>query len=1596
MHNINTLSFWSSCLLLFLSSFQLNAQCTDVVIELDSQADVDNFATNFGCTTIEGDLFIIGEDITNLNGLSGLTNITDDVQIDETNLTSLNGLDNLTNIGGDFSLTDNNDLENISSLGLLQTIGGNFEVTGFVQQDFIFPSLTHIEGDIATGEVNGNLSMPNLQTLGGNLSDARAFTSISNSLSNLTSIGGDLGIYWVDANSLNFLSSLTAIGGTLYLEEVWGLSNLSGLENLTSVGGIWFFSSYDLQNIDALSNLTTIENGLYLEYVSIENLEPLNNLSTVGGSINIRHVNCTDLPEFPNLTSLEGGLTILGFDYMTSLNGFNHLNSIGGNLWIQYNYELVELTGFDNLNYVDEGIFIQDNEQLIDCCILTEWQEFTDYIVLENNNTICNDLEGLGNFCDGSIGECGGLIVLSTQSEVDAFPTNYPCTEILGHLVIEGNSIDNLEGLETLTSIIGDLTIQNTSLNTLEGLENLISVDGNLTINDNGLDDLDGLANLESVGSDLFLYYDNPNYTFESLTYIGGSISNLENIGTNGNLFPALTTIGGDVDLVWISLPNINALSNITTIGGTLYIEEAWGLENLDPLSNLTTIGGSLVFYWATGTSNIDGLSNLTSVGGDVSFSYSVSDLSPLSNLQHIGGGITLEQLGMSSFDFFNNVETLGGSITIWACDELVNIEGFDNLTTIDGSIIINNNEELLTIGGFENLTSIGDGVEILQNFKLSDCCILLDWESIATNSVIVEENNDGCNSFEEINSFCDDDGDPCTGTIILYSQTDIDNFPTDYGCTIIEGDLFIQGDDITNLDGLSTVISIMDDFQLINTPNLNDMEGLSNLTNVVGILEIGYSNDLDIVKLDNLETVGGNFEVHSTGNHSFQSLTSIGGDISQADFLAGNPNIFPNLTQVGGSIFLYWGAGLENVDHFSGLETIGGDLFFDDVFIDDLDGFSNLTSIGGNLNFWSAHTLENLDGLANLTTIGGSLHMSLMSGLENIDGLGSLTSIGGVLILSSLTGNLDGLSALESVGSNLHISGVETDIILGFESLTTIGGTLEINGCDNLTDLYAFSNLISVGEDLFISFNEELTGFGGFNNLETVAEFISVSENYKLSECCVLKCLQGVAGFEMLVENNNDGCNSFEEVLQNCEGEYEDCEVDDLAEITAFSFYDTNENGIFDGDDYGLQNQAFTLQPDEVYTYSNESGITTFLVTEGEYTLVLAENAFWELTTETYQYPVTLDDAGTQYNFGLKPVTGFSLVQGDLTSAPTRCGFEVKHWLSYKNEGTNTADGVLRLTPDALTDFVNADPLPSYVDGDVLYWTFEDLLPTYEEQIEITFQMPGVDFIGTNLTSIGEVWSLDETGDTLSENKFFYTSELTCAYDPNDKLVTPEGEGDDNYTLFIDSLLEYTVRFQNTGNDTAFNVFITDTLSENLDWETFEVISSSHELKTFYEPENGFIEFRFDNIELPDSNVNEPLSHGFVKYQIEIEEGLPENTSVENTAHIYFDFNPAIVTNTTQNTMVTEIPVSIIAIDDKQSLHLYPNPARDYVYLNFEGEINEPISIKLLDVVGNEILAKENIFHQEQLNVSSLSNGIYLLQVQIGKRIVNEKIVIQ
>jgi uncharacterized repeat protein (TIGR01451 family) len=206
-------------------------------------------------------------------------------------------------------------------------------------------------------------------------------------------------------------------------------------------------------------------------------------------------------------------------------------------------------------------------------------------------------------------------------------------------------------------------------------------------------------------------------------------------------------------------------------------------------------------------------------------------------------------------------------------------------------------------------------------------------------------------------------------------------------------------------------------------------------------------------------------------------------------------------------------------------------------------------------------------------------------------------------------------------------------------------------------------------------------------------------------------------------------------------------------------------------------------------------------------------------------------------------------------------------------------------------------------------------------------------------------------------------------SYDPNFK----ECEEPEYLNYPYNDWLNYIIHFQNTGNATAHNIVVTDTLSSDFDLSTFKYLSSSHICEI--EVDQNIILFKFNNIMLPDSNTNEPQSHGYVKFKIKPQANLPVNTSIQNKAAIYFDYNDPVITNTTNNTIVQPLSTSEIS---SSFINIYPNPIKDKIVINGTRTLHQ---IQLFDITGRTVFQTECLNNNAIIDATSLSTGVYYLR---------------
>jgi uncharacterized repeat protein (TIGR01451 family) len=246
-------------------------------------------------------------------------------------------------------------------------------------------------------------------------------------------------------------------------------------------------------------------------------------------------------------------------------------------------------------------------------------------------------------------------------------------------------------------------------------------------------------------------------------------------------------------------------------------------------------------------------------------------------------------------------------------------------------------------------------------------------------------------------------------------------------------------------------------------------------------------------------------------------------------------------------------------------------------------------------------------------------------------------------------------------------------------------------------------------------------------------------------------------------------------------------------------------------------------------------------------------------------------------------------------------------------------------------------------------------------------------DFL-TNYCSI----SISNNDINTLNNASSLTQTIVGSYDPNDK---SESHGGQVFATSFspDDYLTYTIRFENTGTANAINVKVDDLLDTKLDENTVRTLNASHPfvLKRI----NNALTWRFDGIDLPPSIENDDVTgHGYIVFQVKPKSGFAIGDVIPNTAEIFFDFNPAIVTNTCTTEFVPLLGVNAFASD---SFEYYPNPTSDLITFNLKNTSTNIENIEVMDVLGKTLLTKTNHYSTAAIDLSSLSKGMYLVKVK-------------
>jgi uncharacterized repeat protein (TIGR01451 family) len=357
--------------------------------------------------------------------------------------------------------------------------------------------------------------------------------------------------------------------------------------------------------------------------------------------------------------------------------------------------------------------------------------------------------------------------------------------------------------------------------------------------------------------------------------------------------------------------------------------------------------------------------------------------------------------------------------------------------------------------------------------------------------------------------------------------------------------------------------------------------------------------------------------------------------------------------------------------------------------------------------------------------------------------------------------------------------------------------------------------------------------------------------------------------------------------------------------------------------------------------------------------------------------------------------VSGFPLT-------PARPGFPVSYKIFYANAGTDTvASGQLLFKKDSRMSFVNAVPPVSTIIGDTLKWNYTNLKPfdTASVTVNMLVAAPPTVNLNDTLTSMGIITPV--AGDlTPADDTVIIRQRVIGSYDPNDKTENLSGRISPQQVA-SGAFINYIIRFQNTGTDTAFNIVIRDSLDAKLDWNSFRMVAASHPYQLNITSQNR-IAWDFNNIRLVDSNRNERASHGFIAYRIKPKSNLLLGDIIRNSASIYFDYNLPVRTNIQQTVVMADVITGVGNPQvDPYSMTIFPNPTGEKLWVRINERSQGEAMLKLFDLTGREVMTRRfgqvNMTNfSTSIDLKHISPGYYTVVMSVGQKIYTQKLILQ
>ncbi len=391
-----------------------------------------------------------------------------------------------------------------------------------------------------------------------------------------------------------------------------------------------------------------------------------------------------------------------------------------------------------------------------------------------------------------------------------------------------------------------------------------------------------------------------------------------------------------------------------------------------------------------------------------------------------------------------------------------------------------------------------------------------------------------------------------------------------------------------------------------------------------------------------------------------------------------------------------------------------------------------------------------------------------------------------------------------------------------------------------------------------------------------------------------------------------------------------------------------------------------------------NSDGEATVYLYKPENTISLLYNSeLYKTCTDTFKILIDTAITNKHLDIPLQTIKYCADPKVNISSLFLRRCFPSSYQGRVCNEGSVEAESTkIEITLDSFLEFNHVDlPVISHI-GNTLILDVGKIKSGQCVYYTLSVDVSCEASLGQeHCVTVSATTSTSSCNESMPISTYTECQMNLSSFDPNDKSIFVNGNRNQTYVQPGDKI-EYMIRFQNTGTDTAFTVRVEDPISDKFNIKSLKPLLSSHPYE--WSIEDGTLVVMFQNINLVDSFTNGPLSNGFIKFEIGLESSVQLGESFSNSAAIFFDSNDAVITNE----VITNVGKPSGTIDQLKNnyLSIRPNPSHEYIIITDDNNSEKPSKFIIYDLQGRIVFKSDYSDKENRIDIRLLDSGTYLI----------------